>query len=441
MLTEDSRRANFTNEGGVDGTDPLPAQRDGPVAAAGVRCATWGGRAATWPGCSPTAAARAGAAAGRRPRRPASPAAGRHAGPDRRRLPRRRAAGAAGDPAEMVRCILDSLALAYRRAVARRPPSWPAGTRRRRARRRRRRPQRAAVPAHRRRLRPAGAGRARSRRPRWATCWCRPAPLGRGPAATWRRCGPASARRTRPARYEPGGAAAGWAGRASRLGAWQVSRCGSRCSSPASTTRCSRTPARRPSRLLRAAGPRGRLPGGADLLRPDAVNTGYLRRGGAAGPAPSSRPSRRTTRSSRRPGRASARCATSTRWSRGAPATPGWRPRAAALAARTYELSEFLVDVLGVTDVGAYFPHRVTYHPTCHSLRLLRRRRPAAAAAARRARPGAGRAARRRAVLRLRRHVRDEERRHLDRDAAPTRCATCCRHRRRGAARPATPPA
>jgi L-lactate dehydrogenase complex protein LldE len=36
-----------------------------------------------------------------------------------------------------------------------------------------------------------------------------------------------------------------------------------------------------------------------------------------------------------------------------------------------YELSEFLVDVLGVTDVGASFPHRVTYHPTCHSLRLL----------------------------------------------------------------------
>ena len=36
-----------------------------------------------------------------------------------------------------------------------------------------------------------------------------------------------------------------------------------------------------------------------------------------------------------------------------------------------YELSEFLVDVLGVTDVGAYYPHRVTYHPTCHSLRML----------------------------------------------------------------------
>ena len=46
--------------------------------------------------------------------------------------------------------------------------------------------------------------------------------------------------------------------------------------------------------------------------------------------------------------------------------------RAEAVAARTYELSEFLVDVLGVEDVGAYYPHRVTYHPTCHSLRLLR---------------------------------------------------------------------
>ena len=37
-----------------------------------------------------------------------------------------------------------------------------------------------------------------------------------------------------------------------------------------------------------------------------------------------------------------------------------------------YELSEFIVDVLGVTDVGAYFPHTVTYHPTCHSLRSLK---------------------------------------------------------------------
>ncbi|MCU1676830.1 MAG: hypothetical protein JWM93_1588, partial [Frankiales bacterium] len=45
---------------------------------------------------------------------------------------------------------------------------------------------------------------------------------------------------------------------------------------------------------------------------------------------------------------------------------------ASDLAPRTYELSEFLVDVLQVEDVGASYPHRVTYHPTCHSLRLLR---------------------------------------------------------------------
>jgi L-lactate dehydrogenase complex protein LldE len=41
-------------------------------------------------------------------------------------------------------------------------------------------------------------------------------------------------------------------------------------------------------------------------------------------------------------------------------------------AGRLFELTEFLVDRLGVTDVGASFPHRVTLHPTCHSLRLLR---------------------------------------------------------------------
>ncbi|WP_036555425.1 (Fe-S)-binding protein [Nocardioides insulae] len=50
---------------------------------------------------------------------------------------------------------------------------------------------------------------------------------------------------------------------------------------------------------------------------------------------------------------------------------PALERAVAHTAPRTYELSEFLVDVLGVTDVGAYFPHRVTYHPTCHSLRML----------------------------------------------------------------------
>lgn len=39
---------------------------------------------------------------------------------------------------------------------------------------------------------------------------------------------------------------------------------------------------------------------------------------------------------------------------------------------RVHELSELLVDRLGTVDVGAHFPHRVTYHPTCHGLRTLR---------------------------------------------------------------------
>jgi L-lactate dehydrogenase complex protein LldE len=43
----------------------------------------------------------------------------------------------------------------------------------------------------------------------------------------------------------------------------------------------------------------------------------------------------------------------------------------ADVSPHVYELSEFLVDVLGVTDVGATFPHTVAFHPTCHSLRLL----------------------------------------------------------------------
>ena len=39
---------------------------------------------------------------------------------------------------------------------------------------------------------------------------------------------------------------------------------------------------------------------------------------------------------------------------------------------RVYELSVLLTGVLGTTNVGAYFPHKVTYHPACHSLRMLR---------------------------------------------------------------------
>jgi L-lactate dehydrogenase complex protein LldE len=43
-----------------------------------------------------------------------------------------------------------------------------------------------------------------------------------------------------------------------------------------------------------------------------------------------------------------------------------------AIVQRTYELTEFVVDVVGTEDVGAYFPHKVTYHPTCHSVRVAK---------------------------------------------------------------------
>jgi L-lactate dehydrogenase complex protein LldE len=49
----------------------------------------------------------------------------------------------------------------------------------------------------------------------------------------------------------------------------------------------------------------------------------------------------------------------------------GLTDEVAAVAPRVLELSELLVDRLGVEDVGAYFPHRVTYHPTCHGVRML----------------------------------------------------------------------
>ena len=51
---------------------------------------------------------------------------------------------------------------------------------------------------------------------------------------------------------------------------------------------------------------------------------------------------------------------------------PHLAARVEAIAPRVLELTELLVDRLGVVDVGATFPHRVTYHPTCHGLRGLR---------------------------------------------------------------------
>jgi L-lactate dehydrogenase complex protein LldE len=48
-----------------------------------------------------------------------------------------------------------------------------------------------------------------------------------------------------------------------------------------------------------------------------------------------------------------------------------WYPRAKALAARTYEFTEYLVDVLGVTDVGARWEGKLAYHASCHLNRHL----------------------------------------------------------------------
>jgi L-lactate dehydrogenase complex protein LldE len=47
------------------------------------------------------------------------------------------------------------------------------------------------------------------------------------------------------------------------------------------------------------------------------------------------------------------------------------RANGAGLDGRLAELTEFIVDRLGVEDVGATFPHRVTLHPTCHSVRMM----------------------------------------------------------------------
>lgn len=50
---------------------------------------------------------------------------------------------------------------------------------------------------------------------------------------------------------------------------------------------------------------------------------------------------------------------------------PVWEPKAKKLAEKTYELTQFIVDVLEVDDVGAKFEGNVTYHTSCHMTRLL----------------------------------------------------------------------
>ena len=48
---------------------------------------------------------------------------------------------------------------------------------------------------------------------------------------------------------------------------------------------------------------------------------------------------------------------------------PNWLPRAHAIGHRVYEFTEYLVDRLGVTDLGAHWDGTLTYHPSCHTLR------------------------------------------------------------------------
>lgn len=48
-----------------------------------------------------------------------------------------------------------------------------------------------------------------------------------------------------------------------------------------------------------------------------------------------------------------------------------WEKPAQELAAKTFELTQFIVDVLGVKDVGSTFKGKVTYHPSCHMTRIL----------------------------------------------------------------------
>mgnify|MGYP000849762090 FL=1 len=50
---------------------------------------------------------------------------------------------------------------------------------------------------------------------------------------------------------------------------------------------------------------------------------------------------------------------------------PAMAEKVRRLQQKTYEFTQFLVGVLGITDVGAAFPHKVAYHPSCHGSRLL----------------------------------------------------------------------
>ena len=208
------------------------------------------------------------------------------------------------------------------------------------------------------------------------------------------------------------------------------------CSSRASTTPSTPRLGRAVVRVLEPTRPDRRLPDGPDVLWPDALQHRLPARGAPAGP-----PLRRRVRDAEVVVSPSASCVAMVRdlYPRAAELAgdPTLADAVAALTPRVFELSEFLVEKLGVEDVGAYYPAPgdVSTRPATPS--------GCSASATRRCGCSGGpgdrprRAARGRGVLRLRRDVRRQERGHVDGDAR--RQARCILDTRaRSALRPTT---
>ncbi len=114
-----------------------------------------------------------------------------------------------------------------------------------------------------------------------------------------------------------------------------------------------------------------------------------------------------------------------------APELATYRSRAAALSEVTFELTEFLVDVLNLSDVGAQFAGKITYHACCHLLRELKIDQPTAHAAAKCQRCRSGPTQRQRRLLRLWRALFDQKCRHQHRHGAAQNRQYCRKRSRR----------
>ena len=289
---------------------------------------------------------------------PALHAARRHARPHRRAVPRDGPAGAAGQPARWSAASSRASRAAFARAVddaerlSGRGSTSSTSSAAARAT--------AAVPAHRRRLPAARCSPGRSRRPRSATCSSRPArtATSRGGLDDLRALVRRAPRRPRPL----------------------TTRATERRSRADRAVR--HLPRRRDVPVVgpgdgapaRAARPRGRRPAGAGLLRPDARQhrlpeatrcrvVATPRRGVRGGYDVVVAPSGSCVGSVRHQHAMVAEPAATTALARRCRAPSPRAPTSSPSCWSTCSAS---------TDVGAWYPHRVTYHPTCHSLRLLR---------------------------------------------------------------------